>query len=241
MKRSQTGLSLIELMVALALGLVVTLGVLNIFIASKNTYLTQNAGAAMQEDARYVLSKMAQEIRMVGMFGCLATITAPSTNASVFTAAHDAPISYTTSSAGNVLTLTTADVGTTGGTPTWTVLSDCVTSATAYNGTATPASGQIKFPIHQVVYTYKNNVLYTGSGTSIQPLISNVSVFDVTFGLAATATDTLVSSYSATATNPALIRSVRISLTLTDPNITATTRMRDQTFNIVAALRNRLP
>ena len=73
--RVSKGFGLIELLIALALSLIVVLGVVQIFIAAKNTYLSQNAAASMQEDARFVLSKMIQEIRMVGMFGCLGTIT----------------------------------------------------------------------------------------------------------------------------------------------------------------------
>jgi len=44
-------------------------------------------------------------------------------------------------------------------------------------------------------------------------------------------------SYSSNPSEPARIRSVRLSLTLFDPS----GRVSDQTFNVVAALRNRLP
>ena len=87
MRRHQRGFGLIELLIALALGLIIVLGVVQIFIAAKNTYVSQNSAAAMQEDARFVLSKMIQEIRMVGMFGCLGTIT-DSSSAGDFNAAQ---------------------------------------------------------------------------------------------------------------------------------------------------------
>ena len=48
MKRGARGFSLLEVMVALALGLVVVLGVTRVFIAAKSTYLSQNASAHMQ-------------------------------------------------------------------------------------------------------------------------------------------------------------------------------------------------
>ncbi|MNR12986.1 hypothetical protein D3C85_1293680 [compost metagenome] len=76
-----------------------------------------------------------------------------------------------------------------------------------------------------------------GGAAADQVLVDNVSAFDVSFGLASTATDLAASRYSSNPPNPALIRSVRLSLTLTDPNH----RVSDQTFNVVAALRNRLP
>ena len=56
MRRSSRGFGLIELLIALALSLIVVLGVAQIFIAAKNTDISQNAAAAMQEDARFVLS-----------------------------------------------------------------------------------------------------------------------------------------------------------------------------------------
>ncbi|WP_085584197.1 MULTISPECIES: PilW family protein [unclassified Pseudomonas] len=236
MKRRNLGFGLIELLVALALGLIVVLGVVQIFIAAKNTYASQNSAAAMQEDARFVLSKMIQEIRMVGMFGCLGTIT-DSSSAGDFNASQIAPISW--DNANLKLTLVTADVGGSGGTPTWTVLSDCRNSATAYTGVRAAASGQIAFPIRRLVYSFSNNqiLMGTGSGSPTQSaLVNNVSAFSVMFGLAASATDVAASTYSSNPSDPARIRSVRLSLTLTDPN----NRVRSQTFNVVAALRNRL-
>lgn len=239
MNRLPRGFGLIELLIALALSLIVVLGVAQIFIAAKNTYVSQNAAANMQEDARFVLSKMIQEIRMVGMFGCLATITDSSAGAS-FTASQVTPISW--DNATLKLTLVTADVGAAGGTPTWTVVSDCRNTATAYSNKQEPATGQLAFPIRRLIYSLKDNQLTMGVGpgntTPAQAvLIDNVRKFDVSFGLASSATDASASSYSSNPSDPARIRSVRLTLILTDPN----QRVRDQTFNVVAALRNRLP
>ncbi|EJM23178.1 MULTISPECIES: PilW family protein [Pseudomonas] len=236
MRRQNLGFGLIEMLVALALGLIVVLGVVQIFLAAKNTYVSQNSAAAMQEDARFVLSKMIQELRMVGMFGCLGTIT-DSSSAGDFNAAQITPISW--DNANLKLTLVTADVGSAGGTPTWTVVSDCRNSATAYTGARAAATGQIAFPIRRLVYSFSNNQILMGTGSgnpAQQVLVNNVSAFTVMFGLASSATDVAASTYSANPGDPARIRSVRLSLTLTDPN----NRVRNQTFNVVAALRNRL-
>ncbi|MDR9753094.1 prepilin-type N-terminal cleavage/methylation domain-containing protein [Pseudomonas sp. SZMC_28357] len=230
------GFGLIELMIALALSLIVVLGVAQVFIAAKNTLVSQNAAAGMQEDARFVLSKMIQEIRMVGMFGCLGTITDAS-SAGDFNASQITPVRWDNASL--KLTLVTADIGSNGGTPTWTVLSDCRNNATAYTGLRAPVAGQLAFPIRRLVYSFANGQLLmgTGSGNPAQAvLVNNVSAFNVTFGVAASASDTAASGYSSNPPDPALIRSVRLSLTLTDPN----NRVRNQTFNVVAALRNRL-
>jgi type IV pilus assembly protein PilW len=237
MSRSSRGFGLIELLIALALSLIVVLGVAQIFIAAKNTYISQNTAAAMQEDARFVLSKLTQEIRMVGMFGCLGAITDSST-AGDFNASQLAPISW--DNANLKLTLVTADVGANGGVPTWTVVSDCRNTATAYTGARTPATGFLAFPIRRLIYSFSNNKIMMGSGAGVPTqfvLVDNVSAFSVSFGLASSATDVAASSYSTNPADPARIRSVRLTLTLTDPN----NRVRAQTFNAVAALRNRLP
>ncbi|MCE6980838.1 prepilin-type N-terminal cleavage/methylation domain-containing protein [Pseudomonas frederiksbergensis] len=237
MIKASKGFGLIELLIALALSLVVVLGVAQIFIAAKNTYVSQNTAAGMQEDARFVLSKMIQEIRMVGMFGCLGTIVDAS-SAGNFNASQITPISW--DNANLKLTLVTADVGGSGGGPTWTVVSDCRNTATAYTGLRTPTSGQLAFPIRRLVYSFSNNQLLMGSGAGTptqQVLVNNVSAFNVSFGLASSATDTAASTYSSNPSDPARIRSVRLTLTLTDPN----NRVHEQTFNVVAALRNRLP
>ena len=236
MKQYNRGFGLIEMLIALVLGLIIVLGVVQTFVAAKNTYVSQNTAAAMQEDARFVLSKMIQELRMVGMFGCLGSITDAS-SAGDFNAAQVTPISWDNSNL--KLTLVTADVGGSGGTPTWTVISDCRNSATAYTGLRAAASGQIAFPIRRLIYSFSNNQILMGTGSgnpAQQVLVNNVSAFNVTFGLAASATDVAASSYSANPSDPARIRSVRLSLTLTDPN----NRVANQTFNVVAALRNRL-
>ncbi|MEO6676039.1 MAG: prepilin-type N-terminal cleavage/methylation domain-containing protein [Pseudomonas sp.] len=236
MRHSNRGFGLIELLIALVLSLIVVLGVVQVFISAKNTYVSQNTAAGMQEDARFVLSKMIQEIRMVGMFGCLGTVTDAS-SAGDFNASQIAPISW--DNANLKLTLVTADVGSGGGTPTWTVLSDCRNSATAYTGLRAPASGQTAFPIRRLIYSFSNNQLLmgVGSGTPTQAvLVNNVSAFGLLFGVATSTSDVAASSYTANPSNSALIRSVRLTLTLRDPN----SRVRDQTFTVVAALRNRL-
>lgn len=237
MKR-QAGFNLIELMIAMVLGLIVSLGITQVFLSAKNTYVSQDAAAGIQEDARFVLSKMLQEIRMVGMFGCLQTITPPTTNGNLFTQAQAKPIDYTiNATAGNVLTLITADVGTSGGAPTWSVIYDCKAPSVAFEGAQAAPTGKQVLPIRKVVYTYLNKQLSTTVGNASTVLINNVEKFDVSFGLASSVSDKVITSYVTTVpADPNLIRTVRITMQLTDP----TGRAVQQTFNVVAALRNRI-
>ncbi|CAD5199362.1 PilW family protein [Pseudomonas sp. FEN] len=235
MNRRCRGFGLIELMIAITLGLIVVLGITQIFVAAKSTYLSQNKAAGMQEDARFILSKMVQEIRMVGMFGCLATSAINTSAAADFLAIAPTPITW--NSASNTLTLVTADIGGSGGAPTWTILSDCRSSATAVQGAGVPAAGQMAFPLRKQIYAFSNNqiTVATGGGQAAG-LVSNVRTFTVSFGVATSATDIAVSSYSSNPADPATIRSVRLQMTLYDPN----GQVADQQYSVVAALRNRL-
>ncbi len=235
-RRVYGGFGLIELLLAMALSLVVVLGVVQLFIAAKSTYLSQSASAALQEDARYVLSKMLQEIRMVGLSGCLASIEDLSA-AGDFSWHIRRPIEW--DAAARRLTLIAADVGQGGGLPTWTVLTDCMTAARAYTGSRRPPPGQWALPIRRLTYTVQDGQLYTGTGTGPNQavLVSNVEGFDVSFGVANAPADLAAAYYTDTPGDPSLIRSVRLGLVLKDP----TGRVRSQAFNGLAALRNRLP
>lgn len=241
MNRRASGFGLIELMIAMVLGLLVVAGATQIFLSAKSTYQTQNSAAGIQEDARYLLSKMVQEFRMVGMFGCLATVTDSST-AKDFQARYDSPITFTRTGTTSVLTLTTADVGTSGTNPNWNILTDCRSSSVAYSPANTPAAAsftanQFIMPIRQVIYTYANNQISTGSTTANQSvLVNNVTAFNISFGIAASASQAIASSYVATPADTSLIRSIRITLTIAS----ADSRAAPQTFNVVASVRNRL-
>lgn len=66
----QWGLSLIELLVAITISLLLLAGVLQIFIGSRQTYTLQDGMARLQENARYVLDRIGQDITRTGYLGC---------------------------------------------------------------------------------------------------------------------------------------------------------------------------
>lgn len=67
--RSQQGLSLIELMIAMALGLLVVGAVLQLFIGSKATHMSNEALARVQENGRFSLELLKHDFREVGSHG----------------------------------------------------------------------------------------------------------------------------------------------------------------------------
>lgn len=71
MKRASVkGFTLIELMIAMVLGLIVVAGVISVMIANKRTYRTNEGLAQVQESARTAFELMARDIRQSGGNGC---------------------------------------------------------------------------------------------------------------------------------------------------------------------------
>ncbi len=68
--RRQSGLTLIELMIAMILGLVVMAGVVSVFLAGQQSFRTNDALADVQDSARVAFELMARDIREAGLTGC---------------------------------------------------------------------------------------------------------------------------------------------------------------------------
>lgn len=69
-RRFQRGLTLIELMVALALGLLIVAAVGNIFIANRAAFRSQEALAEIQQKSRIAFEFLSQELRAAGNVPC---------------------------------------------------------------------------------------------------------------------------------------------------------------------------
>lgn len=70
-RERQKGMTLIELMIAMVLGLMIILGVVSFFITNNQTYRVNEALAKMQENARIALEILAREIRLAGATSCV--------------------------------------------------------------------------------------------------------------------------------------------------------------------------
>jgi type IV pilus assembly protein PilW len=69
------GFTLVELMVAMTIGLIILAAVSTLFVSSKQTYTTQDRLARLQENARFAMHFIIKDLRMAGYFGCLDEIT----------------------------------------------------------------------------------------------------------------------------------------------------------------------
>ncbi|MGH8398800.1 MAG: PilW family protein [Gammaproteobacteria bacterium] len=75
---TQSGLSLIELMIAMVVGLILMAGVLSIFLSSRQSYGINSAVARIQENGRFALNFLRTDARNAGYMGCATSTTTAS-------------------------------------------------------------------------------------------------------------------------------------------------------------------
>jgi len=212
--KAMAGFSLLEALLALSFGLLLLLGGSRVFIGALHGWQTQQVAARLQEDARFVLQRMARDIRMAGSFGCLRhelTTFADAATASLFAQ----PVRLDSSGDGNLrsLVLISAQAGEPGGRHDWTLLTDCLTRAEVVAGNASPARGMFAIPVRQQVYRLDGGRLRLRSGGANAVLIENVRRFEVRRD----------------------DDRIELGLTLDEPG----QRGRVQTYELAVALRNR--
>ncbi|HYE86973.1 MAG TPA: PilW family protein [Vicinamibacterales bacterium] len=64
--RKQRGLTLVELMIAMTLGMILSLAIGQVFMSSRHTNTSTEANARMQENARFAFLLLERELRMAG-------------------------------------------------------------------------------------------------------------------------------------------------------------------------------
>lgn len=69
-KRAHAGFTLIEMMIAMILGLVVIAGVASVFLAGQRSFRTNDALSEVQDNSRLAFELMARDMRMAGLTGC---------------------------------------------------------------------------------------------------------------------------------------------------------------------------
>ncbi len=69
------GFSIVELLIAVTIGLIILSGVINVVLKSKTNKLQQDEIAFIQDNARFVVETLSSEIRMAGYMGCASPST----------------------------------------------------------------------------------------------------------------------------------------------------------------------
>jgi type IV pilus assembly protein PilW len=73
--RDRKGLSIVELLVALALGLILTAGIYQVFVGSTTSYALNEDLSRLQENGRFAVYLLRREVRGAGYLGCLQDVT----------------------------------------------------------------------------------------------------------------------------------------------------------------------
>lgn len=67
--RSQAGLSLVELLISMVLGMFLTAGVVGVYLETKRNYAAEEEVARVQENGRFALNLLQRELMMAGFYG----------------------------------------------------------------------------------------------------------------------------------------------------------------------------
>lgn len=121
--RRQAGLTLVELMISLTLGLILIAGIATLFLYTSRSNRQNASNSAMQDQARFALAALSRDIAMAGYWGGIssATTITPNTNdtsltndtssaSTALTAANDCGADATSSWAFQMTRSTTAEV-----------------------------------------------------------------------------------------------------------------------------------
>lgn len=76
------GFTLVEIMIALTIGLILLVVIAQIFVTSRSTYTFEEGMARVQENGRFAMEFLASDIRMAGYMGCSSKLTMGAKDAS---------------------------------------------------------------------------------------------------------------------------------------------------------------
>lgn len=186
--RRQRGVSLIELMVALAIGLLTVAVALGALMASRGISGTVNDAAQLQQQAAYALRVIGQQVRQAGSTQLnLKAGSDPATNP---TPSPEDPVAFLMtgySAITNVVSGTDSPVTLAVGYSNY--MEPNVTNQNSLfrtclgNGGTLLDSGALKYPLITSTFSFKNNELVCNDGTTsgTQALIQNVADFQVAY------------------------------------------------------------
>ena len=173
MRAGQRGFSLLEMLLALAIGLALLTAASRVFVSAHEAWRLQGMTTRLQDDARLALLRMAQDIRMAGMFGCL-RLEPEDFETPGALAAFAQPL---VAGPGR-LNLVVAQLPGMPGEPDWTLLTDCVSYAQVRDGGRQGQDLAVAISRHR--YQLVGTTLQFRRGTSTQPLIDHVRELQVT-------------------------------------------------------------
>lgn len=170
-RHRQCGLTLVELMIAMTLGLLILLAVASVYLGSRQTYRMQEENARLQETGRYALEVLGRSIRQAGFWNM------PINPVATATAFGGTPITGTDGAAGAPDTVTVQYDGLAGDRDcegTVLVANAVISDAYSLNGSNLVCDG--------------NDALAAAS-----PLVSDIEDVQIIYGVDTTPTDNIQS------------------------------------------------
>lgn len=79
-KRLQSGISLVEILVSLVISLFLLGGIIQVYLGNTSTYKFANALSQVQENGRFAMDTISQDLRATGDWGCINFDPADATN-----------------------------------------------------------------------------------------------------------------------------------------------------------------
>ncbi|VVP78876.1 hypothetical protein PS910_01778 [Pseudomonas fluorescens] len=217
--KNQQGFGLLEVLLSLALGLLLLVAGGQVLVSAYQSWQLQHASARLQEDARLVLQRLAQDLRMTGMFGCL-QLENDDYRAPGAAQAFARPLRIVQDSDGRLLSLELVGGQLAGdsGRPDWVLVTDCSTWAQVRDKDHVPGGHELAFPIRRQVYRLEGDRLLLAGGGRTAAVIEQVRDMRVSRGR--------LGDYER----------VDVQLTLFDP-----LQRVEQRYDMGITLRNRLP
>jgi type IV pilus assembly protein PilW len=204
----QTGLGLIELLIAMAVGLVIVGGMLSVLYSTRSTSLAQNGMAQLQDDQRLALMMLTNAIQGAGYFPnpLTSTLTAELPANSTFANAGQSVAGATGGGAPGDTLVVRYEAGTADG------MMDC-------NGRGN-SSGANVMMVNTFRVDANNNLVCSVNGGAAQALSGSVQNFRVFYGVDTDAdgsVDRYIAANAMTTANWNNVESLRVTLTFQNP------------------------
>jgi type IV pilus assembly protein PilW len=227
----QTGLSLIELMVAVLISSILILGVTSLFSDTSNTAQTNTALARVQESGRLALELIGADARRAGYVGCINTAsTQPS------------PLEMNVDTGGGILTFPLAafDFSSTQLTFRYGIEKDASSTAPELPPTGTTCPGG-RLELREVVYTNCPQGGIERICLNGQPMLDNAKIDSISLAIpTGSGTEWKEASASFSSDELKAISMVRVAITITEQENQASSSVTiSRSFNGTYHLRNR--
>lgn len=237
----QSGIGLIELMIAMTLSLFIGAAVIQVFISQRQTYQAQDDMARLQENARFAFEQIASDLRQVGYWGCSRKAQIfNNTNNPNYSTINDLAVTEANGKL-SLFFLNPKSIGKVGSAIDFDniskprVVADC-TNATIFDADIVPSgypNSSLVYTMSNVEYSVNNGGLFRGTDNLID---SGVEGLDMRYGVAGgTGWAASYKDSGGVGTNWSSVVSVEVTLKLRGEIVG------EQEFKSVIAIRNRLP